>query len=86
MISSRCSPLRLMVWAASQALRAGVGVSQQNVGKSENRRHGRANLVAHVGEKFALARGCAASAVWMASSSWLRVAAGGSFAMGTRKK
>ena len=53
MSSSRYSPLRLIVWAASTS--SGLRRSaQQDVGEAEDGGHGRADFVAHVGQEFAL--------------------------------
>ena len=53
MTSSRCSPLRLMIWAASRAF-VFAQFLQKDIGESQNRRHWGANLMAHVRQEFAL--------------------------------
>ena len=53
MIARRWSPLRRMMSRASRVLGI-VELSGEDVGVAEDGRHGRADLVAHVGQEFAL--------------------------------
>jgi hypothetical protein len=56
MIASRCSPLRRMVdeLQPTHRRRRHVALAVQQVGVAQDRRHGRADLVAHVGQEIGL--------------------------------
>ena len=54
MMPSRCLPLRLMVCTASSLLGCRRQIVREDVGVSQDGGHGGADLMAHVGQEFAL--------------------------------